>query len=453
MQTASKKVINGWAMYDWANSAYNLVITSTIFPAYYVGITAAANAGEKSYVYFFGRRFINTALQDYALAMVFIVVSFTSPILSSIADYKRNKKSWMKAFCYVGSAACIALFWFTRDTLEFGIIAFAVAALGFWGSLVFYNSYLPDIASPEDQDRISAKGFALGYIGSVLLQIICFIIILKPGWFGLGDADKAIGARLSFLLTGLWWLGFAQITFKVLPTPAPSERKAKKHFLVNGFHELGLVWNQLKQMPSLRRFLFSFFLYSMGVQTVMLVAAGFGKKEIFPDPKDEPKLLITIIIIQLVAMVGAWVMSRLSKWIGNWWVITIAVLIWIGISAGAYFVKTQGTFYILAAIVGLVMGGIQSMSRSTYSKLMPETQDTTSFFSFYDVTEKIALVIGIFIFGYVEEKSGDMRNSIVALGSFFIAALCALLYAKPAYEKRMVELNKRGMVKNEPVLN
>src|SRR5437762_9871223 len=266
MQTASKKVINGWAMYDWANSAYNLVITSTIFPAYYVGITAAANAGEKSYVYFFGRRFINTALQDYALAMVFIVVSFTSPILSSIADYKRNKKSWMKAFCYVGSAACIALFWFTRDTLEFGIIAFAVAALGFWGSLVFYNSYLPDIASPEDQDRISAKGFALGYIGSVLLQIICFIIILKPGWFGLGDADKAIGARLSFLLTGLWWLGFAQITFKVLPTTAPSERKAKKHFLVNGFHELSLVWNQLKQMPSLRRFLFSFFLYSMGVQ-------------------------------------------------------------------------------------------------------------------------------------------------------------------------------------------
>ncbi|HET9823846.1 MAG TPA: MFS transporter [Chitinophagaceae bacterium] len=453
MQTAPKKVINGWAMYDWANSAYNLVITSTIFPAYYLGITAAAKADEKSYVYFFGRRFINTALQDYALAIVFIIVSITSPILSSIADYKRNKKNWMKGFCYVGSAACIALFWFKKDTIEFGMIAFAVAALGFWGSLVFYNSYLPDIARHEDQDRISAKGFALGYIGSVLLQMICLVIILKPGWFGLNETDKSIGARISFLLTGLWWLGFAQISFNVLPIGAKLERTAKKHFLLNGFHELNIVWNQLKQMPSLRRFLLSFFLYSMGVQTVMLVAAGFGKKEIFPDSKDEPKLIMTIIIIQLVAMVGAWVMSRLSKRIGNWWVITIAVLVWIGISAGAYFVQTQTTFYILAAIVGLVMGGIQSMSRSTYSKLMPETQDTTSFFSFYDVTEKIALVIGIFIFGFVEEQSGSMRNSIVALGSFFVAAMIALLYAKPAYEKRMAEIARKGAVKHETVLS
>lgn len=443
MQTASKKVINGWAMYDWANSAYNLVITSTIFPAYYVGITAAAHSGEKSYVNFFGRRFINTALQDYALAIVFLVVSFSSPILSSIADYKRNKKNWLKAFCYLGAAACMTLFFFTKDNIEFGIIAFAMAAWGFWSSLVFYNSYLPDIAAPEDQDRISAKGFALGYIGSVLLQMICFVIILKPTWFGLGDADKTIGARLSFFLTGLWWIGFAQITFRRLPETSSTERKAKKHILINGFHELSLVWSQLKHMPSLGRFLFSFFLYSMGVQTVMLVAAGFGKKEIFPDPKDEPKLLITIIIIQLVAMVGAWAMSRLSKRIGNWWVITIAVIIWIGVCVGGYLVKTQTTFYILAAIVGLVMGGIQSMSRSTYSKLMPETQDTTSFFSFYDVTEKIALVIGIFIFGFVEEQSGSMRNSIFALGGFFIASIIALLYTKPAYEKRMAELTKK----------
>jgi MFS transporter, UMF1 family len=443
MPTASKKTINAWAMYDWANSAYNLVITSTIFPAYYVGITAAANANEKSYVSFFGRRFINTALQDYALALVFLMVAFGSPILSSIADYKGNKKNWLKGFCYLGSFACMALFWFTKNNIEFGIIAFAIAAWGFWSSLVFYNSYLPDIAAPEDQDRISAKGFALGYIGSVLLQIICFVIILKPAWFGLTEADKTIGARLSFLLTGLWWMGFAQITFRNLPISSGAKRKSKKHILANGFHELQLVWSQLKHMSSLRRFLLSFFLYSMGVQTVMLVAAGFGKKEIFPKAEDEPKLLITIIIIQLVAMVGATVMSRLSKRIGNWWVITIAVLIWIGICAAAYFVQTQTMFYILAAVVGLVMGGIQSMSRSTYSKLLPETQDTTSFFSFYDVTEKIALVIGIFIFGYVEESSGSMRNSVVALAGFFIFSLIALIYTKPAYEKRMAEIENK----------
>ncbi|HEV8272651.1 MAG TPA: MFS transporter [Chitinophagaceae bacterium] len=447
MQTASKKVVTGWAMYDWANSAYNLVITSTIFPAYYVAITTASDPDEKSYVSFFGRKFINTALQDYALAFVFLIVAFSSPILSSIADYRGNKKNWLKTFCYIGSAACIALFWFQKDSngqlnTEYGIIAFAVAAWGFWSSLVFYNSYLPDIAAPEDQDRISAKGFALGYIGSVLLQIICFVIILKPGLFGLNEADKSIGARLSFLLTGLWWLGFAQIPFSVLPKVSPNNKKEKKSILSSGFHELKLVWQQVKLMPSLKRFLFSFFLYSMGVQTVMLVATGFGKKEIFPKSEDEPKLLITIIIIQLVAMVGAILMSRLSKRIGNWWVLTIAILIWIVVCVSAYFIKSQVAFYFLAAIVGLVMGGIQSMSRSTYSKLLPETKDTTSFFSFYDVTEKIALVIGIFIFGFIEEQSGSMRNSIVALGGFFVLGLLALMYTKPAFDKRMAELTQ-----------
>ena len=444
MQTASKKVVNGWAMYDWANSAYNLVITSTIFPAYYVAITAAADPNEKSYVSFFGRKFINTALQDYALAFVFLIVAFSSPILSSIADYRGNKKNWLKTFCYIGSAACIALFWFKKEdghlNTEYGIIAFAIAAWGFWSSLVFYNSYLPDIAAPEDQDRISAKGFALGYIGSVLLQVICFVIILKPGLFGLNEEDKSIGARLSFLLTGLWWLGFAQIPFSVLPKVSPNNKKEKKNIFSSGFHELKLVWQQVKLMPSLKRFLLCFFLYSMGVQTVMLVAAGFGKKEIFPKPEDEPKLLITIIIIQLVAMVGAILMSRLSKRIGNWWVLTISILIWIGVCISAYFIDSQSQFYVLAAIVGLVMGGIQSMSRSTYSKLLPETRDTTSFFSFYDVTEKIALVIGIFIFGFIEEKSGSMRNSIVALGTFFVLGLLALMYAKSPYEKRMIEI-------------
>ncbi|MBN8863024.1 MAG: MFS transporter [Sphingobacteriales bacterium] len=440
MQTASKKVVNAWAMYDWANSAYNLVITSTIFPAYYVGITAASDPSKPSYVNFFGRQFVNTALQNYVLAFVFFLVAISSPILSSIADYRRNKKVWLRWFCYVGSSACVALFWFTKDNIEYGMIAFAIAAMGFWSSLVFYNSYLPDIAAPADQDRISAKGFAMGYIGSVLLQIICFVVILKPELFGLNKEDGTIGARVSFLLTGLWWFGFAQVTLRAMPLSSKAERQSKKNVLINGFHELGIVWRQLSHMPSLKRFLFSFFLYSMGVQTVMLVAAGFAKKEIFPNPDDEPKLLITIILIQLVAIPGAIGMSRLSKRIGNWWVITLAVLIWIGVCIAGYHVQTQTQFYILASIVGLVMGGIQSMSRSTYSKLLPQTQDTTSFFSFYDVTEKIAIVIGIFTFAYLEELTGNMRNSIVALGIFFICALLALLYAYKPLTGRLREL-------------
>jgi MFS transporter, UMF1 family len=438
MQTASKKVINGWAMYDWANSAYNLVITSTIFPAYYVSITSSGNAAGKHYVEFFGRKFINTALMDYALSVVFLIVAFSSPILSSIADYRRNKKVYLRWFCFIGSAACVGLFFFYPGDIEYGIILFSIAALGFWSSLVFYNSYLPDIAAPEDQDRVSAKGFAMGYIGSVLLQIICFVIILKPSWFGLNEADKTIGARLSFLLVGLWWFGFAQMTLKVLPLSSKNDRQSKKNVLVNGFHELQLVWKQLKELTVLKRFLLAFFLYSMGVQTVMLIAAGFGKKEIFPDPKDEPKLLITIILIQLVAIFGAIGMSRLSKKIGNMWVLILSVITWIGICVGGYFVQNATQFYVLACFVGLVMGGIQSMSRSTYSKLIPPTKDTTSFFSFYDVTEKIAIVIGIFTFGFMEELTGSMRNSIIALGSFFVLGLLALLYTKKAYDQQYV---------------
>ena len=436
MQKASRKLENAWAMYDWANSAYNLVITSTIFPAYYVGITASKTPGQPAYVDFFGYRIINTALQDFALGVVFMIVAFSSPILSSIADYRRNKKVWLRWLSLLGAVSCSLLFFFTPQRIEYGIIVFAFAALGYWSSLVFYNSYLPDIVAPAERDRVSAKGFAMGYFGSVLLQILCFVIILKPGLFGLDASDKTIGARISFLLVGIWWFGFAQITLRAMPLEAKAARKARKNVLTNGFIELRKVWAQVSHMPTLKRFLLSFFLYSLGVQTVMLVAAGFAKKEIFPDPKDEPKLLITIIIIQLIAIPGALLMSRLSKWIGNLSVLILAVAIWIGITIWGYQVRTQTQLYALAAVIGLVMGGIQSMSRSTYAKLIPQTEDTTSFFSFYDVTEKVALFIGLFVFGAVEHYTGNIRNSILFLVVFFIFGLLALFYTKAAPDIR-----------------
>lgn len=452
MQTAPKKVINGWAMYDWANSAYNLVITSTIFPTYFVAITEKGNGNGEHTVSFFGKDFINTVLLDYTLSIVFLLVAITSPILSSIADYRRNKKVYLRLFCILGSAASFGLVFFTKSKIELGIILFGIAALGYWSSLVFYNSYLPDIAAPEDQDQVSAKGFALGYVGSVLLQVICFVLILQPELLnyifglierltGVPQEYDTLGPRVSFFLVGLWWFGFAQLTLRVLPISSKEERKRKKNVLTNGFHELKLVWLQLKQMTVLRRFLLAFFLYSMGVQTVMLVAAGFGKKEIFPDPADQGKLLTTIILIQLVAVVGAIGLSRLSKKIGNMWVLIIAVSVWIAICVAGYYVQTQTQFYILACCVGLVMGGIQSMSRSTYSKLLPPTQDTTSFFSFYDITEKIAIVIGIFTFGYLEELTGSMRNSIIALGVFFVLGLISLFYTKNGFDKEHASLH------------
>jgi UMF1 family MFS transporter len=422
MQTASKKVVNGWAMYDWANSAYNLVITTTIFPAYYDAITTTTNGNITSHkVAFLGTEFESASLYNYAIATAYLIIALISPILSSIADYKGNKKSFMQFFCYLGGIACCSMYWFTIDTLYLGIICCMLAAIGYCGSLVFYNSYLPEIASDEDKDRISAKGFALGYTGSVLLQLICFAFVLKPELFGIKDSSFA--PRLSFLLVGIWWMSFAQIAFARLPKGTAAIQNKGANIFTNGFKELRKVWERVKLMPVLKMFLLSFFFYSMGVQTVMLAATLFAS-QVIGLPTE--KLIIALLLIQIVAIAGAYIMAKLSQRFGNFKVLMLVVLIWISICIAAYFITTEMQFYIIAVSVGLVMGGIQSLSRSTYGKIMPETHDTASFFSFYDVTEKIAIVIGMFSFGLVQQITGDMRNSVLALIVFFIAGFITL---------------------------
>jgi UMF1 family MFS transporter len=355
----NKRTIRAWAMFDWANSAYNLVITSTIFPAYYVAITANEQNGNR--VNFFGHSFVNTALQDYSLAAAYLVMVLLLPVLSSIADYRGNKKIFMQFFTVLGSAACCGLFFFNADRLELGIICFALAAIGYSGGFVFYNSYLPEIATLDMQDKVSAKGFTFGYIGSVLLQLICFAFVLSPGTFGIND--KSLPAQISFLLVGIWWIGFALIPFTILPKGSPNAQMHQHNIIKGGFIELGKVWVKIRSMPLLKKFLPAFFFYSMGVQTIMLVATGFAAKELHMPTSA---LITTILIIQIVAIAGATLMSRLSNKFGNVSVLILVVVIWIGVCIAAYFTKTATEFYIVAVIVGLVMGGIQSLSRSTY---------------------------------------------------------------------------------------
>ena len=422
---SSKSVHRAWAMYDWANSAYNLVITSTIFPIYYEAVTSTKNEkGElNDMVTFLGVKLKNTSLFDYSIASAYLIIALLSPILSSVADYKGNKKLFMQLFCYLGSLACCCLYFFNRNTLEIGVFCSSLAAIGYCGSLVFYNAYLPEIALEEERDTVSAQGFSYGYVGSVLLQIICFVFVMKPQWFGI--TDDSFAPRLSFLLVGLWWMGFAQITFAKLPKGVPLPVKPGHNIIANGFHELGKVWQQLKAMPILKTYLGAFFFYSMGVQTVMLAATLFGKKEL---KLEATQLIAVILIIQLVAIAGAYIMAKLSDRFGNLQVLLFVVFIWIGICIAAYFIQTAVQFYIIAAIVGLVMGGIQSLSRSTYSKLMPPTHDTASFFSFYDVTEKLAIVIGMLTFGLIDGIM-DMRTAILALITFFAAGAIVLYIA------------------------
>lgn len=415
-----KKVINAWTFYDFANSSYPLVITSAIFPIFYVNVTATkdeSGAIISDTVNLFGRNFKNTEIYDYVVALSFIIVSFCSPLLSGIADYIGNKKRFMQFFCYLGSLSCASLYFFNKDYLAWGLLSVLFASVGYWGSVVFYNAYLPEIAEPADHDKVSAKGYSMGYFGSAILLIINLVLI------------KAFGmpAKYSFISVALWWVCFAQITFSKLPNgKSNNDKMFKDHVVLKGFKELIKVWHELKHIKRLKRYLLAFFTYSMGVQTVMLVAVMFAKKEIVGI--EDSNLIVSVLLIQFVGMGGSFLFSRLSKKIGNIKALGVSLFIWILICYGTYaFVHTPNSFYVVACCVGLVMGGVQSLSRSTYSKLLPETEDHASYFSFFDVCEKIGIVIGMFSFGLIEGMTGGMRNSILSLIAFFVIGFLILL--------------------------
>lgn len=425
-----KPTWKAWAFFDWSNSAYNLVITSTIFPAYYTAITHAEEGLD--YVNFFGFEIINTVLSNSVLGFAYLIMAFLLPVLSSIADFKKNKMQFMKFFTWMGAIACMGLFFFRLNTLEWGMICFAFAAMGYIGGLLFNNAYLPEIASPDQQDKVSAMGFSYGYVGCVTLQILCFILILKPEWFGI--EDPSLPARISFLMVGLWWIGFSQIPFRKLPKTVRNTEKIPEGIVKKSFKELKVVYHKVQKIQGIKKFLPAYFFYSIGVQTLMVVAAAFGEKIL---NLGATKLIGTILLIQLVAIIGANVMARLSTFWGNVRVLMLVVCIWISICIGAFYLNQEWQFYLLAALVGLVMGGIQSLSRSTYSKLIPVHEtDTASFFSFYDVTEKIAIVCGLFTFAFIEYITEDIRYSALSLAFFFFIGLY-FLWKMKKYENSL----------------
>jgi UMF1 family MFS transporter len=420
LEKGTPKLMLAWAFYDWANSVYTLVIASTIFPIYYGALFRQKGIEE---IQLAGFTIQSDALIPYVTAIGFLIIAFISPLLSGIADYLGNKKFFLKFFCYLGSISCMSLYFFSLENIVISLLIYLLALIGFWGSLVFYNSYLPDIAPKEQQDRISAKGFSLGYIGSVILLLICLAMVL------LVDESKAIQMmRYSFVLVGIWWIGFSQYTYYYLPNHR-NDKKLHVDIIFNGFKELNKVWQQIKHIIALRRYLGAFFVYSMAVQTIMIIAAYFGEKEVNwgSDSKRTIGLIVSILVIQLVAVFGAWITSKLVSKYGNIKILIVLNFLWICICTYAYFVITPNDFYIAAFCVGLVMGGIQSLSRSTYSKLIPtDAKDTTSFFSFYDVAEKIGIVIGMLTYGYIADITGRIQNAILFLILFFIVGLLLL---------------------------
>ncbi|MCY4560990.1 MAG: MFS transporter [Flavobacteriaceae bacterium] len=421
-----KKLIRAWAVYDWANSAYALVISSAIFPIFYGSIL-----DDSDTISVLGTEIRSTALISFITGISILIVTFITPILSGVADYIGNKKVFMKFFVYLGSLSCIGLYWFDADNIQLGITFYALALIGWTGSLVFYNSYLPDIAFPNQMDKASAKGFSYGYVGSVILLVFNLLMVMNPQWFGITgtESEQALKAmRYSFITVGIWWFLFSQYTFSILPKGIKKVDEIQ-NVLFNGFYELISVWKLFKKYIGLKRFLTSFFIYSMALQTVLIIAAYFGEQEInwTDDSQKTIGLITSILLIQIVAVLGAELTARASGKFGNIRVLIVLNIIWAIICIAAYKVYEPNQFYVIAGFVGLVMGGVQALSRSTYSKLMPQTKDTTSFFSFYEVTEKVGVIIGLITFGLLDQITGSLRSSITFfLIVFLIGALLLL---------------------------
>jgi UMF1 family MFS transporter len=419
MEKNNPRIINAWCMYDWANSVHALVIVSSIFPVYF-SATALSASGTPD-TNFFGFSIKSSVLFSYTVSISFLITALLVPLCTAIADYTGNKKRFMKFFCYLGAVCCMLLFFFTRQTLSISVIIFALSLIGWSGSIVFYDSYLPDIATEENFDQYSARGFSLGYFGSVLLLLFNLSMVLFPAFYGI--TEKALPARISFFTVGVWWILFAQIPFKYLPVGQKRERQTE-NWIFAGFAGLKKVYFQLQEQPYLAKFLTAFFMYTMGLRTVMYVATIFGATEL---KLPSQSLIITVLLIQLVGIVGSFLFAWLSARIGNIYALMVGVFVWIGICMGAYYTTEAGEFYILACTVGMVMGGLQSLSRATYAKLIPDdTPDSASYFSFYDVTEKLAIVLGTFIYGFVDQWTGSMRNSILALLVIFVLGLILL---------------------------
>ncbi|MCF8415128.1 MAG: MFS transporter [Crocinitomicaceae bacterium] len=436
LKKGDKKVIRGWVFYDWANSVYNLVISSAIFPIFYDIQTKKAYAeshgvaladlpkDEKILVDFMGFQLSSSVLFSFILSASFLVVSFLSPLLSGVADYTGSKKKFLKFFCYLGAISCMTLFFFDTDRIELGMLSVFFGSIGYWNSLVFYNAFLPEIAEVKDHDRISARGFTMGYIGSMILLVICLSMIMSTD----DGAQKLEYMRYAFVLVGLWWIGFSQFTYRALPNNVYG-KKPEKGYLWRGFRELKLVFKEFRRTKRLKRYLVAFFFFNTGVQTVMLMATIFANKEIkWPAESGSSGLIIAILLIQILGAFGAFLMSRISEKIGNIRSLFISISIWIVICLGAFQIETPVQFYLLAGCVGLVMGGVQAIARSTYSKFLPETTDHASYFSFYDVTEKIGIVLGTLFFGLMEFWTGSIRYSVVSVAAFFIIGLILLFF-------------------------
>lgn len=420
-----KKVIRAWALFDWANSAYSLVISTAIFPIYYISIAP-------DMISVFGHDMSDSAVYSYSVSLAYVIIAIAAPLLGGIADIGNKRLFFLKVFTITGSLFCMLLFFFSNESMIWlGTIAFIIATAGFAGSLIFYDAFLPAIVTRDHFDSVSAKGYSYGYIGSVILLLFILFMSQKPELFGF-TIESTLPYRVGFVLVGLWWLGFSQYSFSILPKDKPSE--IGRGLMKKGYVELKYVIGKLKNQNNILYFLTSFFFYSAGVQTVIYLATVFAEKEL---DFSSGELILTVLILQIVAIGGAQLFAKVSDKQGNKKALIVMILIWIGICIAAYFVTSKPFFYAIAFFVGLVLGGIQSTSRASYSKLIEKNKaDFNSYFSLYDVLFYLSVVFGTFAFGYIDNLTNNLRYSVLILALFFVISLILLSQVKIEKEKR-----------------
>lgn len=436
----NKKAVFGWTMYDWANSVYALAITTAIFPTYFSAVSkevALRQDGNLFIVPFLGLEVPSVSLYSYALSFSYFIIAILSPLFGAIADYSGSKKKFMFGFCLLGSISCSLMYFFDKSSYSAGVILFFLAAIGYAGGNIFNDAFLPEVAEPEDYPKISARGYMMGYIGSVIQLIISLALILKFDLFGF--SSKIDATKTSFLIVGVWWFLFAQITFSTLKDQKKEINKSE-NLLKKGFEELFKVLAEVKKDAYMKAFLLSFVFYNMGVQTIIYVASLFGTDELH---LKQEQLILTVLFIQLVAIVGSQAFAVISKKIGNLPTLLSGMLLWIVICGVAYNISTAFHFYILACCVGFIMGGTQALSRATYSIFIPDGEDNASFFSFYSIADKISVILGLLSYGLVNQLTHNMRTSILFLISYFvIGMILMIILRKKIGTDNLTELKK-----------
>ena len=416
----------GWKMYDWANSAFYTTVVGALFSPYLTRLAQTA-VGENGVVLNLGPLGAVTAKSLPTLCVSISVGAqvFVLPILGALGDYSDLKKKLMALFCYIAVAANCLLFFVQGNLYLLGGLLFIIANVGFGASVVFYNAFLPEITTEDQADKVSSRGFAYGYLGGAILLVLNLLLVLRAEQLGM---TAGLAVRLSLLSAGVWWGGFAIITFYLLKSrPKTKSLPPGESYLTAGFKEIVATLKELRRLPLTARYLLGYLIYNDGIQTVIVASSAFLEQELFPG--GNPVFLLEIyLMVQFVAVAGALLFERLAYLIKTKNAIIVSLVIWAGVVIYAYkFLHSVPEAWVMAAVIAIVLGGSQALSRSLFSRMIPAGKEA-SFFGIYEVSDRGTSWMGPLLFSIVIARTGSYRLALLSLIFFFVVGLIVLWF-------------------------